>query len=143
MRTISSGRSPAGSGGAPYAGFYPQPFKVFDVTDPANPRQIDFVFMERDGEPTEEQLWAPGGDPNNREYFFFIDENYTATEKPEYTGNTLGALLAAKPSVYAGWYTVTDTSKPPYQKGDVWRITATKVVTARTGGHSARPGRTS
>ena len=120
-----------GSGGAPYAGFYPQPFKVFDVTDPANPRQIDFVFMERDGEPTENNIWAPGGDPNNREYFFFIDENYTATEKPEYAGSALGALLTGKPSLYAGWYTVTDTTKPPYKKGDVWRITATKVVTAQ------------
>jgi len=120
-----------GSGGAPYAGFYPQPFKVFDVTDPANPKQIDFVFMERDGQPTEDNIWAPGGDPNNREYFFFIDEAYTAAAKAEYTGNTLGTLLAGKPAVYAGWYTVTDTSKPPYKKGDVWRITATKIISTQ------------
>jgi hypothetical protein len=100
------------------------------VTDPANPRQIDFAFMERDGQPTEDNIWAPGADPNNREYFFFIDESYTATAKAEYTGNTLGALLTSKPTLYSGWYTISDTSKPAYKKGDVWRITATKVVTA-------------
>ena len=120
-----------GSAAAPYAGFYPQPFKVFNVTDPANPRQIDFVFMERDGQPTENNIWAPGGESGNREYFFFIDDNYTAAAKPEYAGNTLGALLSGKPSLYAGWYTVKDTAKPAYQKGDVWRITATKVVTSQ------------
>ena len=125
-RTLSGG-----STSAPYAGFYPQPFKVFDVTDPANPRQIDFIFMERDGEPTENNIWAPGGSSNNREYWWFIEEDYTAAPKPEYAGSTLGALLSAKPGLYGGWYTLTDTTKPAYQDGDVWRITATQVVTAQ------------
>jgi hypothetical protein len=120
-----------GSGSAPYAGFFPQPFKVFDVTDPAHERQIDFVFMEMDGQPTEDNVWAPGTEPGDREYFWFIDEDYTPTAKAEYTGNTLGALLSAKPGLYGGWYTVTDPSVAPYRNGDVWRIVATHVINAQ------------
>jgi hypothetical protein len=118
-----------GSGGSPYAGFFPQPFKVFDVTNPASPRQIDFAIMEQFDQPTLNNVWNPGTAAGNREYFFIIDEDYTPTAKAEYTGKTLG-FTADKPVLYAGWYVVTDGTKPPYEDGDVWRIKATNLITA-------------
>jgi hypothetical protein len=118
-----------GSSGAPYAGFFPQPFKVFDITDPAKPRQIDFAIMEQFDQPTLNNIWNPGTAAGNREYFFIIDEDYTPTAKAEYTGKTLG-FTVGKPVLYAGWFTVTDATKPPYENGDVWRIKATNVITA-------------
>ena len=120
-----------GSTSAPYASFSPQPFKVYDITDPANPRQIDFVFMEMDGQPTENTIWAPGESPGNREYFWFMDETYTATAKADYAGTTLANLLGIKPGLYGGWYVLTDPAQPAYRNGDVWRITPKKLVTAQ------------
>jgi hypothetical protein len=117
------------SGGAAYIGFFPQPFTVWDVTDPTNERQIDFLFMEQSGRTTYDSIWAPGEASGAREYFFFVDETYTSTEKSEYVGTNANWAGANKPVLYSGWYVLTDAGKPAYNDGDVWRITATKVLT--------------
>ncbi len=121
-------RRTTATGSAAYIGFFPQPFTVWDVTDPDNERQIDFLFMEQSGSSTYDSIWAPAGASGNREYFFFVDESYTATEKSEYVGTNLN-WTGGKPVLYAGWYVLTDAGKPAYNDGDVWRITATKVLT--------------
>lgn len=117
-----------GTAAAPYTGFFPQPFTVWDVTNPASPRQIDFIVLEQVGRATRDSVWGPGTASADREYFAFVDEDYTATEKPEYAGKTYG-WIANKPITYTGWYVRSATSVP-YRNGDVWRITATKVLTA-------------
>jgi hypothetical protein len=124
-RTASSG-----SGGAPYTGFVPQPFTVWDVTD-ATPRQVDFWFMEAVGTGTQDQIWTPGKNSGgtDREYFFISNETYTATEKPEMVGKTLATDLAAKPVLYAGWFILTDPTKPAYSDGDVFRVVPTGFLT--------------
>jgi len=78
------------------------------------------------------QIWAVGPSSSDREYFFFIDENYTATEKTEYAGKTLGVNFAAKPVTWSGWMTLYDATKPAYKAGDVWQIKATLVLVPGT-----------
>ncbi|HUL43162.1 MAG TPA: T9SS type A sorting domain-containing protein [Bacteroidota bacterium] len=123
-------RDQGGSATAPYIGFFPQPFRVYDVTDPAHPRQIDFAFMEKTGFPTDDHVWAPGPTSGNREYFWFVGDNYTATAKAEYAGGNVSSVLSTKPVYWAGWYTLTDPSLPAYKNGDVWMIKATSIVTS-------------
>ena len=117
-----------GSTGSPYAGFHTQPFTVWDITNAASPRQIDFLIMEQFDQPTRDNIWAPGVAAGNREYFYIIDDTYTATEKAEYVGKTL-AYSASKPVLYAGWFVLKDGTKPAYANGDVWRIKATNLLT--------------
>jgi hypothetical protein len=123
-RTASSGTS-----GAPYTGFFPQPFSVWDITDAGAPRQVDFWFMEGDGSTYKNKVWAPGAASTDREYVYISNESYTTVEKPEFAGKTLGVLCAAKPVLYGGWFTLKDPSKPPYGDGDVWRISPTNFLT--------------
>jgi hypothetical protein len=127
VRTSSSG-----SGGAPYEGFYDQPFKVYELNaDGTQKRQIDFAFMEDNTRGAiYNKIWAPTTNSSDREYWFFIAEDYTATAKSKYTtGVTLNTVLAASPCVWSGWYILKDGTKPAYNVGDVWTIKTSKVVT--------------
>jgi hypothetical protein len=123
-RTTSSGTT-----GAPYTGFFPQPFSVWDITDAAAPRQVDFWFMEGDESTYKNKVWAPGAVSTDREYFFISNETYSAAEKIEFAGKTLGAMSAAKPVLYSGWFTLKDATTPAYGEGDVWRISPTNFLT--------------
>ncbi len=118
-----------GTAASAYTGFYEQPFTVWDVTNPASPRQIDFTILEAFGSATSNNIWAPGAAAAAREYFAFVDEDYTATEKSAYIGKTYGTRHGELPITYSGWYILKDNTKPAYKDGDVWRITATKTLT--------------
>jgi hypothetical protein len=111
-----------------YQGFKEQPFTVWDVTDAATPRQLDFAFLEQSGSAYQNNVWAPGAVASDREYFYISDETYTAAEKQEYAGKT-EAFLATKPMLYEGWFTMRDSTKAPYADGDVWRIVPTNFLT--------------
>ncbi len=121
----------SGSGGAPYTGFYTQPFTVWDITDAATPRQVDFWFMEVDGSALKNTIWTPGAATGgtDREYLFISNDTYTATEKPEFAGKTLTVASAAHPLLYAGWFILKDATKSAYDVGDVWRIVPTGFLT--------------
>ena len=131
-----------GSSGAPYYGFFPQPFNVYELNpDGTRRRQVDFAFMEAlDFAPnpsTYDSVWAPGPASGNREYWFVIGEDYTSTAKAKYTnpgpstGIHLGAALGQDSVLWGGWYTKRDTSSsvPAYTAGDKWILHATKFVT--------------
>jgi hypothetical protein len=118
-----------GSGGSLYSGFFPQPFTVWDISNPASPKQIDFAFMELSGDRFQNNIWAPGFTAGDREYMFIIDTAYTATAKAAYTGNHLSGLLPLMPVAYEGWFVLNDTTKPAYKPGDVWTINAVHLVT--------------
>jgi len=123
-----------GSAGSLYTGFFPQPFKVYDLNpDGTQKGQIDFAFMETldfSSPSTYDSVWAPGPSTSNREYWFFIDEPYTATPKAKYTaGATLTSVLGQSACVWSGWYVLTNSKLPAYKAGDVWTIKTTKIVT--------------
>ncbi len=119
----------SGTNGAPYTGFFPQPFSVWDITEAAAPRQVDFWFMEVDGSAVKNQVWGPSAVSSDREYCFISNETYSAAVKTEFTGKTIAAMSAAKPVLYSGWFTLKDASKPAYANGDVWRIVPTNFLT--------------
>ena len=120
----------AASGGAPYGGFFPQPFKVWQLNpDGTHMRQLDFMFMEQTTSTYFDSVFAPGAASGDREYWFVIGETYTATAKAKYTGSTLASASAADSIVWGGWMTKSDLTKPPYVAGDVWTLQATNIVT--------------
>lgn len=119
-----------GSGGAPYNGYYPQRFKVYELNpDGTRKRQIDFVFMEQVTSPTYNNIWWPGASSGNREYWFFVTETYSSTAKAKYAGSTLSGVLAQDSCVWSGWYTRAAADTAP-TTGAVWTIKTTKIVTA-------------
>ncbi|MGD0591364.1 MAG: T9SS type A sorting domain-containing protein [Bacteroidota bacterium] len=120
-----------GSATAPYDGYYPQPFKVWELNpDGTHKRQIDFVFMEANPSPdnTNNHIWAPGAQTSDREYWFFVTEDYSPTAKAKYTGTTLGSALGADSCVWSGWYILADPTAPAYVNGDVWTIKTAKPL---------------
>jgi hypothetical protein len=124
-----------GTAASAYEGFYDQPFTVWNVTDPKNAKQVDFAFLEAAGNvPNTNHVWQPGTDPGGgqREYWFMIDEPYSATEKAAYASaanQKIDAILGTQRAAYGGWYVLKDAGKPPYQPGDVWRISPTAIIT--------------
>ncbi len=126
------------SGGAVYQGLFPQPFTVWDVTNPASPRQVDFVFIEMN-ESTTNSTWTRYrgnriwdiGYQNDREYMFISDNTYSATDQYSLTAGTStfsGVFTTTHPVLYAGWFRVLDTTKATFADGDVWKINSTKVL---------------
>jgi hypothetical protein len=125
-------RTTTGSTGAPYYGFFPQSFNVWELNpDGTHKRQLDFVFMEAGASKYYDSLWAPGKASGDREYWFVIAETYTSAAKAKYTGSTLGGVLAQDSAVWSGWMTLADPTMPPYVAGDVWTLKATNIVTSQ------------
>ncbi|HLP18159.1 MAG TPA: hypothetical protein VK470_18010, partial [Bacteroidota bacterium] len=116
---------------APYMGFFEQPFTVWDITDAAAPRQVDFWFTESEGAAASNHLWTPGKTERglDREYFFISNDTYTAAEKIGFVGSTLSTRCKVNPLLYAGGFSLKDTTRAPYANGDVWRIVPTTYVT--------------
>jgi hypothetical protein len=128
VRTATSG-----SGGSVYEGYYEQPFRAYELNpDGSRKRQIDFLFMEDNTRAAYDRLWAPGATSADREYWFFVTEQYSPEPKAKYVAGTttLNDALLADSCVWSGWYILTSGAKPAYSPGDVWTITTTKIVTA-------------
>ena len=121
IRTASSG-----SGGAPYGGFFAQPFTVWDITAGAH-RQIDFAFMEVIGSTFQDSVWAPPATSGDREYAWIIDQDYSATAKSFYTATSNVNSLAGVPVLYAFWLV---GPKPAYKAGDKLIIHASVALGA-------------
>jgi hypothetical protein len=123
-----------GSTTSSYWGFFPQPFKVWELNpDGSHKRQIDFVFMEASdfSNPSRfDSVWAPGPSSSNREYWFVIAETYTDVAKAKYTGKNLGQALDVDSCVWSGWMILNDPALPPYVSGDKWQLLATNIITA-------------
>lgn len=125
IRTATSG-----SGGSPYAGFYQQPFNVWELNpDGTHKRQLDFAFLEAQGHASQDNVWAPTAANGDREYWFVILETYSPTAKAKYTGSTMGSAIGGDSVEYAGWMVLKDDTKPAYVAGDTWILKATKLVT--------------
>jgi hypothetical protein len=68
--------------GYAFAGIGWAPFQVFDMSDEANPRQLNVCFVEQDGTGLADLIWNPiaaeetGGDSGGREYTFLMNTDY-------------------------------------------------------------------
>lgn len=120
-----------GSAGAVYDGYYPQPFTVWELNpDGSRKRQIDFAFMESAGSSYRDNVWSPGLDSSDGEYWFIITESYSPTAKSKYTpGVRLDNSLAIDSVAWSGCYILRYPTSPAYLPGDVWTIRTRKIVT--------------
>jgi len=109
VRTATSG-----SGGAPYGGYFTQPFTVWDITG-GKRRQIDLAFMEANTSTVFDSVWAPGTTSGDREYGWIIDQDYTPTAKAFYTATSDVNSLSGVPVLYAFWLVGPN---PAYKAGD-------------------------
>ncbi len=124
-------RTAAGTGAAICTGYFDQPFTVWDVTNPAAPRQLMFMLLEASGSTYQNNIWAPGAASGDREYFYILDSPYSSAADPlNIIGKTEGTVCPTLPILYGGWYILKDATKPPYNNGDVYRIKPTLNPTA-------------
>ncbi|MBR9976656.1 MAG: T9SS type A sorting domain-containing protein, partial [Bacteroidetes bacterium] len=108
-----------------YQGYYDSPMTIWDVTDSDNPRQISFALVEQEGVAAKNNQFNPTANPGDREYLFILDETYSETPNPAYTGDfTILANADQMPILYAAWSyqgPAADGSTFPWQNGDIWR----------------------
>jgi hypothetical protein len=120
-------------GGTPnyaYQGYFDSPITIWDVTNPASPRQLQYWFVEQNGGPFKDNQWTPGDASSDREYLFISNETYSETPNANYTGDhKVNAEAGGWPMLYAIWFTRTDATKPAWNNGDVLKINATQIVT--------------
>lgn len=116
----------ASTSGATYAGYYDQPFTVWDITDSALPRQIGFMFMEQSDNAENDNVWGPGTTQSAREYFYILNSDYSPTDNSGWTIGitTEGQVTSSLPILYGGQF-VRTVGTPRYSEGDVYRIEAT------------------
>ncbi|PWB71469.1 hypothetical protein C3F09_07825 [candidate division GN15 bacterium] len=87
---------------ANYLGFYRVPFTAWDVTDPANPRQLNVVVRDRDQNhqweywyeaTNDDTLYLPNGGDLSRNYIWILNTTYDPTGT--YYGDGTGGTIAA------------------------------------------------
>src|SRR5207237_2023877 len=77
-------------GGTPnyvYQGFGTVPFKVYDISDPAHPRQVNVGFVQNAADTTNNDppRWLPDASSlGGREYLFILKSDYSPTPLPQY-----------------------------------------------------------
>ncbi len=115
-----------------YQGYFKQPFIIWDVTDPANKRKLNFAFVEQNGNAGNDSIWAPRASNAAREYLYILNStndgdtpDISGTKHFDYTsGAILGNLGAGNiDALYALWMTQRGTKE--YAAGDVFNINAT------------------
>lgn len=119
-------------GGSPnygYVGYGTFPGKVFDITNPASPRQVNVAFVEQAGNPANDMTWGPTTSSGGREYLFLLGSDYdgdtpdqSGSKHPDYT--TLRPNTGALDVVYAAWLVRQSEDVPLFQEGDVMTIYA-------------------
>ncbi|MBR9976110.1 MAG: T9SS type A sorting domain-containing protein, partial [Bacteroidetes bacterium] len=108
-----------------YQGYFESPITIWDVSDKNNPRQLAYAVVEQNGSPMQDNMWTPNG-PGDREYLFILDETYSDTPNPTYTGDFTFYPDGAgqMPILWAAWTiqkSTADGSQFPWQDGDIMR----------------------
>ncbi len=112
-----------------YQGYHPSPITIWDIGDPANPRQLSYAIVDQAGSSTQDNQWDPQKSAANREYIFILNETYSDIPNPAYTGDfTLLDGAPTMPILFAAWMIQNesaDGSLFPWQDGDIWRFVPT------------------
>ncbi len=122
-------------GGSPnygYQGYFDSPITIWDISDPNNRKQICYAFVEQNGIPYNNKEWGPGNATGDREYIFIIDEPYSDTPNPKYTGTfKINAGAGDMPIPYAAW--ITTSGNPQASPTDYkWNDGDKFIITANT-----------
>ncbi len=112
-----------------YAGFGTVPFRVFDIRDSLNPRQLNVAFIEQSGSPRQNLRWDPKTS-SDREYLFIFASIYSDTEDPRYSTKRFIADAGDMDILYASWYFARD-SVSAFTEGDQWFIIPTVPISER------------
>ncbi len=109
-------------GGGNYLGFFDVPFKVFDVSDPDNPRQLNVVVRDRDGN----HQWDLHTDDTPYNYIFIMATDYDPNGKiydPNQGGLDIMAKLVSAddriPAYYAMWLQQRGARPPLAEAGEL------------------------
>jgi hypothetical protein len=108
-----------------YQGYFDSPVQIWDVTDPNNHKQLSYCFIEQRGVAAQDNQWGPTTNLGDREYLFIIDEPYSETPNPKWTGNYIILNQADEmPILYASWYIQNANygAAYPWKDGDKWVI---------------------
>lgn len=115
--------------GYAYQGYFDSPIQIFDVTDPAKPRQLQYMFVEQVGSAFQDKKWTPGGASSDREYLFILNDTYSETPNQVYASGRVLSNAPEWPILYAMWPVLKDKTKPAFKDGDVLKIKATQLIT--------------
>jgi hypothetical protein len=127
-------------GGTPnygYQGYFASPITVWDVTDPANPAQLQYAFVEQKGSPYQNNEWNPAeSGASEREYLFVLDEPYSDTPNPKYLTLKPNTDAGRMPILYNYWgaqasgYEQKTPTDYKWADGDRWVIRANRPLTS-------------
>lgn len=115
-------------GGSPnymYEGYGTFPGMVYDVTDPAHPRQVNIAVVEQSGSPVQDMKWDPSTSSGDREYLFVLNSTYDGTQPdvsgtlhPDYTTMRIYYDASSMDILYAMWVVKNEASRPLFVEGD-------------------------
>ncbi len=112
-----------------YNGYFDSPITIWDVSNPATPKQLSYAFVEQKNIKSNDFMWAPTPTASDREYLFILDEAYSETPNPAYTGAfVINSQADQMPILYAGWYVQRTGisgfgNRMPWKTGAIWKIT--------------------
>lgn len=119
-------------GGSPsygYQGYFDIPVRAYDISDPANPRQIMLGFSEQRTRPSNDNRWMPTADPNDREILYVFADDYS-TEPDEKFQRPVNTEAANLDLLYCIWAMRVDTL-PQFEDGDTFTVTSFVPVSQR------------
>lgn len=119
-----------------YQGYYDSPVSFWDVTNPTQPRQLSYAWVEQKNSVANDNRWMPTTSPNDRENIYILDENYSDTPNPKWTkqdpSNPNSRVFSLQtdgknmPILYYAWYLLKPdyaNRRIPWQNGSKWLIT--------------------
>jgi len=114
-----------------YIGYGTFPGKVYDITDPTHPRQVNVVVIEQYGNAAADMTWGPTLSNAAREYLFILSSDYdgespdqSGIEHPDYTAMNISAETYLFDVVYSGWFVRVSNDVPLFKEGDLFTIYA-------------------
>ncbi len=119
-------------GGSPtygYQGYFDVPVRAYDVSDPSQPRQLMLGFSEQRSRASNDNVWMPTKDPNDREILYVFADDYAdnAEAKFQQPINTEAVNLDL---LYCVWAMRND-SIPMFEDGDTYTISTYVPVSKR------------
>lgn len=107
-------------GGTPnyvFKGMGTVPFRAFDMSGAAQPRQLNVAFVEMNNTPSNDMKWFPTTSNSSREYLFIFKSNYSEAVDTFYANKPLLTNISNLDVLYAAFLMRTSESAT-YKEGD-------------------------